>query len=601
MGKIAQQFGMTMNNEGEISDEALLAELKGLKALKAAQKPKGLATRVASGIWNAVKDHGWDAAEYMYQGTPFSTIFAVKRLADNWGKDKSEGRSPTGKGGTVEKEFLSGQIPQAGAIVGSLSGPAGAGLGAATGMAVQESIRQGMGLNGPNLPRGTIKETLLTNLQSQAGFAQKMLPEAAKQAALALAGQVVAKKVIAPAAKYIAEKQIATRVLPERIKRLPGLRWLSEGEQAAQKPVMLAAREAHKAQEITRKEAWRAGKDRAVAQVKGMPEEAAGRGRVAAGEHFKESVKKAQDEMGARYESTVKPVVNAYGKAKIKGQGMRQALLNPLQEAGFIDAKGNVMRGEIDKIKTPELKKFYSDMADWVDDLARNPTFRQADMIRRDIQNAAFKQYRSEYARPAHDFRVAMMDSLGEASDPATRRAIAGAREEYTRLKPAMDEMGAIAESSPEEIVSKVGKNAFPLSKAIEVSKTVPALKEPLQGVVLNGLVRSANNPQSFSRTLDNFGREELAQILDPKTWAAVQTYERQLIAAFKPFQGRPFKVPPELDKGLGKFWQKMYNAAQAGSKIDPGAARALFVQFGNQLDRTVRGLNNKNQEREAP
>jgi len=538
---------------------------------------------------NLVKDHGVDALEYAQkQAFPYNMLFAAKDLVQNLQANRAQGKGIMSPGGTADTELLHGQFPTVGATIGAAAGPLGAGLGGATGLAVERSVRQATGLEGKNLPRGTLGETVRTNLASQANFAQDMLPEFAKQAALAYGGQKVAQG-IGKGLNYVAEKQIATRVLPERMKKLPGFRWLVEGEEAAAQKRLEPLKATHKAEEVTRKEAWAAGKARAADETKSMPETITGRGRTASGAHFKESVAKANEEMGARYDATVKPVLNAYGKVRIPGQQMRNALLSPLQEQGFIDAKGNILRGEIDKIKTPELKKYYSDLADWVEQLQRNPTFREADRIRKDMQNAAFKQRRSEYAPVAHEYRVAMLDSLGEASDPATRRAISSAREEYSRVTPYMKQLREIAESHPEEIVAKIGKNSFPLSYAIEAAKVVPSLKEPIQSVVLNGLVRAANNPQAFKKTIDDFGRKELAQVLDPKTMKAVLDYEQRMFAAFKPFQGRPFQPPGDLDKGLGKFWQKMYDAAKSGAKMDPASARVLFTHFGNALERQVR------------
>lgn len=463
-------------------------------------------------------------------------------------------------------------VPFAGTAAGAGTGSVmGAGLGGAAG----ESLR---GL-GKHLIGSRSAPTTLQNLQN---MGRQAVTQGTYAAGGEIGGQMIGRG-LQGLAKYTpvlkARASGAVESIPGVGGWVKGARQFKEGEAKSVFDLLQQERRAaFDAAEQGRKIAYGATKEGVKADIKALP----AKGRVDAAAGLQESVNKTAQEISQQYDEVVKPVINKYANQTIRGQEMRDALLKPLRENGFVDAKGNILRNEMESIKTPELKKYYNDLADWVDDLTKNPTFRQADRIRTDIQNAAFKQNRPMYAGVAHDFRVGMMDNL-EAIAGTEGKALATARKAYAEVKPVMDELTKIAEQYPNQIAARA-RSQMPGEFIKDAIVKVPKLKQPIADVVANDLIRSADTPKVFTEAIDKYERDTLQQLFDKKTFDAILEYERKLALASQPFKPSKFipqKMPP---KPLGKVWSAIKATAEKGGKINPAYVRVLFQNMANSI-----------------
>ena len=498
--------------------------------------------------------------------------------------NKKENPGFADPGGTLEKQ--AGHLPMYGGIAGGIvGGVPGAAFGGALGSAGKEAVDLLTGKTQVKQPE-SVMESLKQNIEMQKGMMGRMVPDAMKQSMYQMGGDILGRGMQIGSqaiSKYTPLLKAKARGAVESIPVVGG--WVKGGRQLAEqeakstfKAAEATRKSAFQAEEQARKIAHQTARDSVKAEIKALPQ----KGRVDAAAGLQDTIKSVNKKSFKEYDAVAKPILNKYGKETIRGQEMRDALIKPLKKAGYIDAKGNVLIDDINKIKTPELKKYYNDLNDWIVDLSSNPTFRQADRIRRDVQNAAFDQQRKVYAGVAHDFREGMMVNLESVAGKEGTQ-LAASRAKFSEVKPYLDEFSKIVKQHPEQIASRTGTQ-MPGTFIVDTIKKIPEARQPIADLVVNDLVKSSNTPQAFTKSIDKYGRDVLQKLVDKKTYKSIIKYETDLLNSSKPFLPGKFiadKMPPEK---LGKFWQGIKNAAEKGERIDPTKVRILFQAMSNSL-----------------
>lgn len=530
---------------------------------------------------------------------------------------------PMQQGGILERN-LKGQLPLAGMIGGgmiggSMAGPVGgvggAGLGGAGGQNLQDALRQILKFDQP--------KTMMQNLQSAGGqgLRSAMMEAGGQMTALPFVGGANPfsstgqefKGLLPKTAELIAGSKLP-RMLRGALESIPGLgglmkgsRELSEeaaktgfkGEEAARKSSYdIGAnnlKEDFRIQEATRKASSLAEKRLASEGVKTLPDSTGAALRTDAGSNLSNAVKVADESLQQEVGKVVNPILIKNSATKISVEPVRQEIVNVLKANELVDANGNILRDEVNKIVAPKLKGMVSDLIQLSDNLVSNPTVKGLNGTVKQMQSLANFGSATRSAEDkvfgslSRTAKETLYDGLEQVAGADASNAIRSARKVFSENQPIFETLRDIAVKAPEQITD-TARNALPGSFIVETITKQPALKKPIGDVVLNDIARSFSSPKTFSSVLDKYGRDSLKKLFTPETWQSVLTAEKALQQSSAPFITSRAPVPIPYQKGqmpapkLGKFWQKSLDALNAGQTLTQPAITSLFQASGKLL-----------------
>lgn len=246
--------------------------------------------------------------------------------------------------------------------------------------------------------------------------------------------------------------------------------------------------------------------------------------RVTVGNNFKGAVAGEKKALSQSWDDLVTPVLKEHGGKKASVDGIQAEIKKAFQDYSLVDDAGNINLAPLEKLPPGDpTRKSLQQLAEYSETLANNPpTVSELNLIKRSLQGMAdFGKMNKDpsakmFSDIARSARKSLEDNIRTLSGEAGAEQFNRGMKEYATKAPQLQKLAKIASKEPEKIPSLVRRmEGTGISQAVD---TVPGLKTPMQKVVVSQILQASNNPKKLSKVINQYGREQLKNILDQDT-----------------------------------------------------------------------------------
>jgi hypothetical protein len=337
-----------------------------------------------------------------------------------------------------------------------------------------------------------------------------------------------------------------------------------------------------------------AAQQQAKEGIKLLPQKMGAQPRVAAGQDLVSSAKSAELAFNENVGAVLNPIINKNSGAKVSVEPVRQQIFSILNDAGLTDVKGNILEKAIGKVRAPELKSFYTRLSLISKDLVENPTLITLNRKLKELGSLANfgvlsrsgenKAFGSVY----NIARNNLNDALEVIASPEEAALVKSVKKSFSENKPIFEFFESLGEKTSEQIVDSA-RNVFSGSKISEIITKQPALRKPIQDVVLNDLARSSSSATSFGGALDKYGRESLQNLFGKDVWGDIVKAEQNIVRASKPMKAQVFQpgIAPQVKPfepgqfNLKPYAQKTLDQVNSGAFLGSEPLKILIKAIG--------------------